>query len=99
MRFVRSAASADRRGLRIQPVVFLLDPLGEGTFLGLNAIGPSDIVLARWQIEKRIVLRGVLCIERLTAGAFGVLPGRLPMADRSLPSGVAGRPFRPLARL
>jgi hypothetical protein len=68
-----SAASADPSELTIEPIIFLLDHLTQGVFLGLDLVGAYNIVLGWWEFEFLIVLLN-----------SGIILGLLPTIDRSL---------------
>ncbi len=84
------AAWADVPDFFIEPRVILLDPLGQGVFLGVDLAGAGNIVLACRQMKVPIVLFDLL---KIILGPLQVILGWLPMTDRSLHRSIAGRPL------
>src|ERR1700751_3630461 len=82
------AGWADVRDFTIERRVVLPDPVGQSVFFGRERAGASNSVLACRQMELLIVLVDLL---EVTLGRLQVIPGWLPMPDRSLHRSIAGR--------
>jgi hypothetical protein len=85
-----SAASANTPEFAIEPRIFLLDPLSQGAFLGLDLVDAYNLVMGWWQIEELIVLLDALFVELDLAGARNIILGWLPMIDLSLDIPIGG---------
>jgi hypothetical protein len=82
-----SAASANASELAIEQLIFVLNLLSQGAFLGLDLVGARDIVPG-CQIVQLIVR-----LDLDLVCTVDIVLGWLPMTDRSLQIAIAGVDF------